>query len=67
MLLILSLLLLPTIPALNVVQELTAPNLLKDEVEPIRLLKVLDQLDDILVSLQWNNNTVKTIFSKCSK
>ena len=39
------------LPALNVVEELTASHLLKDQVEPIRLLKVLDQLDDVLVPL----------------
>jgi hypothetical protein len=33
------------------VEELSASNLLENEVEPVRLFKVLDQLDDVLVSL----------------
>ncbi len=37
------------------VEELSASNLLENEVEPVRLFKVLDQLDDVLVSLNIKN------------
>jgi hypothetical protein len=39
------------LPALNMVEKLAPANLLEDEVEPVRLLKVLDQLNDVLMSL----------------
>jgi hypothetical protein len=46
------------------VQELTATDLLKDEVESIRLLKVFNQLDDVLVSLKSKRQSSKRdIFS----
>ena len=36
---------------LDVIQKLTAVDLLEDEVEPLRLLEILDELDDIFVTL----------------
>ena len=38
-------------PGLDVVQQLAARHLLEDEVEPVRLLEILDQLDDVRVTL----------------
>ena len=40
-----------TFPPLNMVKELTSSNLLEHQVESLRLLEVLDQLDDISVAL----------------
>ena len=36
------------------VQQLTARNLLKNQVEPVRFFKVLNQLDDVRVALEWS-------------
>ena len=46
-----SLLLGEELPSLDVIQELATGHLLEDQVEAVRLLEVLDQLDDVLVAL----------------
>ena len=46
-----SLLLGEELPLLDVIQELATGHLLEDQVEAVRLLKVLDQLDDVIVAL----------------
>jgi len=40
-------------PFSNFIQELSTQHLLKDEVKPLSLLEIFDEVDDVLVTLQW--------------